>query len=234
MPSSILTGSALIALSAYRNLSPYAQAAGSASARPPPPGIPNSQTTPHPLLGGITLDNARELAREFAGYEMAQKGMFHLEVTTEASYRGDASDIPRKFFLFATGVSYNAVDLVADRKNVGGARVDGVTGHDPVEIRITTMDDRHGTLKHWFHDLSEKVANNDGTMGLPADYCVRIAVRHGYAFDNIAGAGSAYKDSYLMRPQSVEFDFDRSARSELQTIQFVFTEFDTFMPVTRG
>lgn len=233
MVSSVLTGSAAIALSAYRQIEPYANAGGSASGRQAVAGDPNAQTAPHPLLGGISLDFARELASEFRSRELSQRGMFHITLSTEPGY-GGAADIPKTFFMFATAVSYNAVDLVSDRKNVGGARVDGVTGDEPKEMRITTMDDRQGTLKRWYHDLAAKVVNRDGTVGLPASYCVRIAVRHGYAFDNVEGAGSAYQDAYLMRPANVEYDLDRSARSELQMIQFVFSEFDTFMPFTRG
>lgn len=234
MVASVITGSAAIALSAYRQIEPYASAAGSASGRPAIAGDPNAQTAAHPLLGGISLDYARELASDFRDRQLSQRGVFHLSISTEPDYKGGSVDIPKTFFLFATAVSYNAVDLASDRKNVGGARVDGVTGDEPTEMRITTMDDRQGTLKRWFHDLAAKVSNRDGTVGLPASYCVRIAVRHGYAFESVDGAGSAYQDAYLMRPASVEYDLDRSARSELQMIQFVFTEFDTFMPFTRG
>jgi hypothetical protein len=56
--------------------------------------------------------------------------------------------------------------------------MDKLTGIEPTELSITTMDDSRGSLKRWFDAKVEQAAHSDGTFGLPSEYWVDIECYH--------------------------------------------------------
>jgi hypothetical protein len=137
-------------------------------------------------------------------------------------------DISHAFNLFATDLSYSPPSVASEGKNIGMAVVDMVSGTERAELRITTFDDARGTIRGWFNAKLARVAHADGTLGLPIEYLVKIDILQS-ATDEIGGAlFGGFKDSYLVRPTSIEYELSRS-EDGLQQLQMTFSQFDTFM-----
>jgi hypothetical protein len=169
------------------------------------------------VFGGITPHRAVELYQQFSGQEFAKENLFLLEVSSPL--QGDFSTI---FNLFARSVSYQPFTITGDRKPVGGLHLDTVTGGEPVDLRITTLDDKKGTLQRWFNALAALVTHEDGTFGVPADYATTIKVVHSY-FDPDDQPDSALVDTAEYRPVSIEVNLDRESH-ELKRLDMVFTQ----------
>lgn len=222
-----------------RTVTPGAVAADSVTLRHVPPGLASSAPvrslrpvptgnplrTPSPLLGGLTLEMAARIHAESRSIEHAKKNLFIVEVsdlkkTKSGLVEGDG---PYTFNFFAVDVGYTAHNLIGEKRRIGGAVVDGLLGQEPIEMRITTFDDTLGTLKSWFREKAAAISNRDGTVGVPADYLVKIRVRHA----TIYGAESdPFGDEYLMRPMNLEHDLSRRDDA-LAELQMTFTEADT-------
>lgn len=130
--------------------------------------------------------------------------------------------------LLAIDVSYSEA-LIGDSIQIGGSFIDRVTGRQPVEMQITTMDDEAGSLKRWFKAKLEQVARPDGTFGLPNDYAVDIEVFHAIPGGLPAEQQSrAYSVKRSMRAVSSQHDLSRRDQA-LAELQMVFTEVDPFM-----
>ena len=180
-----------------------------------------------PLLGGISLSEAQRIAAEAQSTSYAKTNLWYLQLgewETEDGYE----DIARSFNMFATNVSYTPRSVTSEGKAIGMAVMDAVTGSERAELRITTYDDARGTIRGWFHSKLAKVAHSDGTVGLPIEYLIKILVAQS-AIDEVGGAlFGQFKDEYLLRPTSIEYELAR-AEDGLQQIQMTFSEFDTFM-----
>lgn len=179
------------------------------------------------LLGGISLSEARRIAAEVQSTNYAKKNLWYLEIGDWEPVPG-GEDISHVFNLFATDVSYTPWTIASDPKNIGMGVMDSPTSSERAEIRITTYDDARGTIKSWFDAKCAKVAHADGTLGLPVEYLVTMIVAHS-AIDEIGGAlFGSFKERYVVRPSSVEYELSRT-EDGLQQIQMTFTQFDTFM-----
>jgi hypothetical protein len=172
-----------------------------------------------PLLGGITPKEAIAIYQRMRAETLAKKNLFMVEVANAAGV------VEGKFNLFATEVEYAPHTVSGEKRRVGAATVDAVTGGEPTDIRIVTLDDAAGTLKNWFARQSAMVENDDGTVGLPAQYAVRIRVMHGVVSASQKGG---YEDKGLFRPASIEFPLSRR-EDGMQELQMSFTQLDTFM-----
>lgn len=170
------------------------------------------------LVGGITLAEARQRFDEFAAIDHAKKNLWHISVENLSA--GAAPDMN----LFATEVSYAPIGLTGEAIRIGSGSFDKVDGSERVEMRITTLDDKDGTIKRWHADLTARAARPDGTFGLPIEYLVRITVTHAFIDE---GVGNAYVDTYVMRPGPMEYDHSRRDDA-LQELQFTMVQFDTF------
>jgi len=174
--------------------------------------------TKTPLFGGITPKRAKEIYDAAQAEPRAKKNLFLLQVTSEL--RGYEA----KFNLFATEVDYAPYTVTGEKRHVGLASVDAVTAHEPVELRITTLDDVDGTLKRWFAAHSRLVGDRDGTVGVPADYAVRFHILH----SRIVRDTDSYIDAGLFRPASIELSLSRR-EDAMQELQMTFTQLDSFM-----
>lgn len=181
--------------------------------------------TPVPLFGGITPKEARRIYDALRGQKLAKKNLWLIEVSSPL--QGDKS---QPFNLFATEVEYAPFTISGEKRRVGGAVVDAVQGNEPVELRLTTMDDQVGTLKRWFENHAAKVAAEDGTVGVPAEYAIKITVVH--SFVGLQSGANEYKDNYrsvgLFRPANLELSLSRR-EDGLQEVQMTFSQLDTFM-----
>lgn len=174
--------------------------------------------TPTPLFGGITPRDAKAIYDATRAEAKAKKNLWLIEVTSGA---GGAE----RFNLFATEVEYAPHNIAGDKRRIGAAVVDAVTGGEAVELRIVTMDDAAGTLKRWFAAHAALVEHPDGTVGVPNDFKIGIRVIHGVVADK---QRVAYEDKGLFRPVGVEYSLSRR-EDALQELQMTFTQLDTFM-----
>jgi hypothetical protein len=181
----------------------------------------------NPLLGGITLDEARRIAAEVQATQYSKKNLWFLEIEDWKPPSG-SKDISHAFNLFATDVAYGPWTITSEAKAVGMAQFDIVTGSERVELRITTYDDTKGTIRKWFDAKCSKIEHQDGTIGLPVDYLITMRVTQS-AIDEIGGSlFGSYKETFVVRPSSIDIELSRSDDT-LQQLQLVFTQFDTFM-----
>lgn len=170
------------------------------------------------LVGGITLADARQRFDEFAAIKHAKKNLWHISVENLSA--GTAPDVN----MFATEISYGTITISGEAVRIGSGSFDKVDNDERTEMRITTLDDKDGTIKRWFTDLASSLARTDGTFGLPIEYLVRVTVTHAFIDE---GVGNAFVDTFVMRPGTIEYDFSRRDDA-LQELQFTLVQFDTF------
>ncbi len=178
--------------------------------------------TPTPLFGGISPAEARRIYEEMRGHRLAKKNLYLLEVSSRL--RGD--DASQRFNFFATDVEYAPFTIAGEKRKVGGAVVDAVQGNEPVELRLTTVDDQPGYLKQWFADHHAAAAAEDGTVGVPDSYAITIKIVH--AFITRDSSGEGYRDIGLYRTANLDISLSRR-EDALQELQMTFSQLDTFM-----
>lgn len=176
---------------------------------------------PTPLFGGISPTEAKRIYDEMRGQRLSKKNLWLIEVSSRL--QGDAS---QRFNLFATDVEYEPYILAGEKRRIGGAVVDVVQGAEPVELRLTTMDDQTGSLKKWFAAHHGKAASRDGTIGVPDSYAITIKVVHSFITRDSNRGG--YEDAGLFRPVNLSVSLSRR-EDGLQEVQMTFSQLDTFM-----
>ncbi len=176
---------------------------------------------PTPLFGGISPNEAKRIYDDMRGQRLSKKNLWLIEVSSKL--QGDAS---QRFNLFATDIEYAPCTIVSEKRKVGGAVVDSVQGSEPVELRMTTLDDQSGSLKKWFVAHHHAAASHDGTVGVPAHYAIRIRIVH--AFITASSNRAGYENVGLFRPASIELGLSRRENG-LQEVQMTFSQIDTFM-----
>lgn len=176
---------------------------------------------PTPLFGGLSPTEARSISEESINTARARKNLFLIEVSSALS--GDSS---QPFNMFVTDLDYAPFTLTGEKRKVGGATLDAVTGSDPMELRMTATDDKVGTLKRWFRDHQAAVAAEDGTVGVPGNYAVRIKIVHAFVTKDSNRGG--YEDIGNFRPANLELSLSRR-EDALAELQMTFTQLDTFM-----
>jgi hypothetical protein len=185
--------------------------------------------TPTPLFGGISPMEARRIYDQCQAEAYARKNLFLVEVSGRDGNDG-AGEF--KFNLFATDVSYSPYTLSGDKQKIGAANVDLPTSGEPVELSITTLDDQAGTLKRWFGYRAAMVTHADGSVGLPAEYLLKIRILHSFITPETGrdGYGGKPGDAGYYRPVNLELSLSRR-EDALEELQMTFTQFDTFVPV---
>lgn len=189
------------------------------------PGTSPSLRAPTPLLGGITLKQAREIFEQSAAIDFAKKNLWCIRVTN----LNGGMDF--EFNFFATDVSYTPFTIAGEAVHVGSGSFDTVTNAERVEMRVTTLDDAYGSVKRWFYDRKARMTLRDGTVGLPVDYLFRVEVMHAFPTEQAYGSNEAFWDTYIMRPGGIEIDLSRRDDG-LQELQLSFVQFDTFTALT--
>lgn len=170
------------------------------------------------LYGGITPSEAKQIYQEALEAKRAKKNLFLIKVQSAL-----AGDFSQEFNLFCTGIEKGSREVSGGKVRAGGAQLDTLTQTEPRTVRITTMDDRNGTLKRWFEAHIAAVAAQDGTFGVPGDYSVVVTVQHAFVGD-VGG----FTGSILCRAQSMEGGLSRR-EDALEELQMSFTQLDTFM-----
>jgi hypothetical protein len=178
---------------------------------------------PVPLFGGITPTEAKSIYDRMRGQPFSKKNLWLLEVSSRLNGGRMNTEL---FNLFATEVEYAPFTISGEKRRVGGALVDAVQGNEPVELRLTTMDDKAGTLKRWYAQHHAAAAAEDGTVGVPDDYAIRIRVVHSFITSESNRGG--YEDIGLFRPANLELSLSRR-EDGLQEVQMTFSQLDTFM-----
>lgn len=174
------------------------------------PRIPSPGVNPF----NVALNTVRSAAGGLGGMIASALG---------AGSASAAPDVTNLFNLFATSVTYAPNTMTGERVHFGAVSMDKLTGTEPVELQLTTMDDEVGTLKRWFDSKFDQAAHSDGTFGLPKQYCVDIAIYH--AVPNLRE--EAYTFKARMRPQNIQHELSRSDQA-MQEIQMTFQQFDSF------
>lgn len=175
------------------------------------------------LYGGITPSEARRIYQEAIDTGRAKKNLFLLRVQSAL-----AGDFSHEFNLFCTDIERGPIEISGGKVRVGSAQLDTLTQTEPIVLRLTTMDDRRGTLKRWFEAHALAVAAQDGSFGVPAEYAVVITIQHAFVGD---ATPFAFSERTLYRAQSYEVGLSRR-EDAMEELQMTFTQLDTFMSPT--
>lgn len=180
-----------------------------------------------PLLGGVTLTQARQLYEQLRDAQLARKNLFFIRVVDynppPLEY-AEGSYFTSLFNLFAVDVSYSPGTLSGEKIPLGSAVMDRISGVESIELNITTMDDSRGSLKRWFDAKVAQAAHADGTFGLPCETWVDIECYHATP----QARDDAYKINVRMRPQNTSHDLSRRDQG-LSEVVMTFTQADTFI-----
>lgn len=183
--------------------------------------------TEQPLLGGMTLAQAREVYEQMRDAQLARKNLFFIRVIDynppPVAY-ATGSYFTSLFNLFAVDVSYAPSTLQGEKVQLGSATMDRLTGAEATEMTITTMDDSRGSLKRWFEAKAEQAAHRDGTFGLPSEYWLDIECYHATP----QAREDAYKVNMRMRAQSIQHELSRRDQA-MGEIVMAFTQSDSFI-----
>ncbi len=175
-----------------------------------------------PILGGISLDEAAAIHRRQVEQEYAKKNLWMIDVLS-SPLAGEFSD---PFNFFATSVEYSPLTLSGDKIKIGAAVVDSVLSGEPVEMRITTRDDKQGTIRRWFDMHAAAQVSSDGTVGYPADYGISIRVVKAFITE---GSNQGGHDDYgLFRASNIDVNLNRAEDAFLE-LNMTFLQLDTFM-----
>jgi hypothetical protein len=170
---------------------------------------------------GVSLAVLRERMREQIAIKYAKKNLF--VVSVKNSGKNNTVIENPKFNLFVIGVDYTPITISGEKKNVGTAVIDSVSGTESIDLRLTCMDDKRGSVRAWFEALANSVTHQDGTVGVPADYMVQFTITHG-AIDHGKGG---FQFIGHFRPVSLEVSANRSDEA-LTELSLSFTQLDTF------
>jgi hypothetical protein len=136
--------------------------------------------------------------------------------------------------MFATEVQYGPITITGNAENIGSGNYDVLTNAERVEMNITTLDDKHGSIKKWFQAMADRTAHADGTFGYPSEYLMKVRVVHGFMHDTTdkdksgkSKAPGAYVDEFIMRPGRIDYSLSRR-EDALQELQLSLVQFDTF------
>jgi hypothetical protein len=189
------------------------------------------------ILGGLTLNDAAALHREAVSINYAWKNLYSIAVESPVPIgsRGLATD---RFNFFCIGADYSPITLTGEKRQVGAAFVDSLRAAEPIELKLTTLDNRNGMIKKWFEALSALAAPVDGTVNPPATYAAKITVRHSRVNEDgsvtlvdalgVEIEDDAYSNSALYRPGALENSLSRS-ESAVEEVGMTFFQLDTFM-----
>lgn len=182
-----------------------------------------------PLLGGMSLREAKQLQREAAQTRYARKNIFSI-VLEDPNPPPNCDDVAYLFGFFATDVAFGPNTITSEPKQTGTAVMDSVSGTERTELRITTYDDTQGSIKRWFDGKCAQIAHSDGTVGLPVEYLIKLSIMQGAVDDLSAALCGAMLAEYVVRPASCELEYARS-EDQLQQVQLTFAQFDTFAQI---
>lgn len=196
------------------------------------------ESTESRAMGGVTPVQAKRIVQESLETNFGRKNLFMFDISgvtgldSEWDFDRSNSVGAHRLNMFVVDASYGVNSITAEAHKVGGSTLDQPTGTEPMELRLTTMDDETGYVKRWFEDLRSKVANRDGTFGVPAQYLVRFRLLHAFVTDESAakwlrsGVDTTWSMKAWFRPVSMELDLSRRDQS-LEEVTMTFHQYDT-------
>lgn len=189
---------------------------------------------PQEQMGGLTPFMVMQLQNDVRTLGVSRKNRWFVRITDKnppkiPKSRLDGVDIGGTINLLATEVTYAPQTMQSDKISVGSSVIDRLTGTDPVELQITTMDDGQGSIKHWFDGKCGQVAHSDGTFGLPSEYLVTVEIVHGVAasLEGELSEDKFYSRKFLMRANSITHELSRRDAMPAE-ITLGFHQYHTF------
>lgn len=196
------------------------------------------EATASRAMGGVLPKQARQIVRESLETNFGRRNLFMFDVSglsgvnSEADFDRSTATNAHRLNLFVLDASYGVNSITAEAHKVGGSTLDQPTGTDPMELRLTTLDDETGYVKRWFENLRGRVARRDGTFGVPADYLVRLRLLHSFVTDESAASwlrdrvDTTWSMAAWFRPVSMEMDVSRKDQA-LEELTLTFHQYDT-------
>jgi hypothetical protein len=190
---------------------------------------------PNRAMGGVTPVQAKRIMQGSLETHFARKNLFLVKVErSPKSFEWLSAEAPgglQMFNMFVTDVSYTGASIVADQHRAGSVSLDQPTGREPIELRITTMDNEEGDIKWHLAALANRISSIDGTMSVPDNYLVRISILHSFVSNDsekhwTKNAGGFLRTCWF-RLASIEHDLSRKDDA-LEEFTIVFHEFDTY------
>lgn len=171
-------------------------------------------------FAGLSPAESFEIYKRQRGIRWCFKNLWFIEVSS-ALY-----DDSGFFNMICHTLDYSPFTVSGEKKQVGAAHVDLVNSSDPVELNMTTYDNKHGDIKRWFEDHASVCAASDGTVGLPSEYAIKIKITH--AFVNRQTNQGGYVSQGIFRTGNITLNLARSEQA-LSEITMSFVQLDTFM-----
>jgi hypothetical protein len=180
-----------------------------------------------PVFGGLSsMADYRELAMRAALAGKSWKNLFYVHLTEFTASKSSIGG-PDGFNLFAVDAGFSPYSITGEAVPLGAMNMDRLGGTEQVELRITTFDDKLGSVKRWFEGKCDQVAHVDGTFGLPMDYLVSIELSHMIA-ERPEQSDPRLQHRWLMRPGTINTELSRRG-AELEELSLTFVQFDPFM-----
>lgn len=193
------------------------------------------QTFPSWLAAGNSLSTLQQQTIDHIETHYARKNLWYIEIEDE-NPNTMTGGLIRRLNQFAVDLNYTPWTIQSEDVQVGSLHMDGVTGSERTEIRLTTFDDARGLLQKWFYGKCGQISNGDGTFGVPRDYMLKFRIRkmavsreewvHSNTQGLKFGKDSSWDDAFTVRPTSIEIDLSRRDQA-LQELQMTFTQMDT-------
>lgn len=181
-------------------------------------------STATPVFGGISPKDARQIYDQMRAETLGKKNLWRIDVSSDLD--DGAYDMPERFNLFALDVEFSAFTIQGDKVKIGAAAIDFVDSGEPLEVRITTLDDSKGTLKRWFEKHYRSATADDGTVMEPGRYAVKLCIAHGWI--NPEDEPNHFEVKGYFRPQSIDLSLSRR-EDALEELSMTFSQLDTFM-----
>lgn len=107
---------------------------------------------------------------------LVAKEAVHKEFRQSWQFKFEIPEAPADFDFYVKDVSYGPTEVQTDPEKIGVTTltITWPTGSGPVELSMTMRDHEDGRIKKWFEGLVAKILFDDGTVGLPSDYCIDI------------------------------------------------------------
>ena len=171
-------------------------------------------------FAGLSPAEAFQVYKKQRGIRWCFKNLWFIEVSSELKGENELIN------MLCSSLDYSPFTVTGEKKQIGSAHVDLVNSSDPVELTMTCYDNKTGDFKRWCEDHAVACASSDGTVGVPANYAIRIKITH--AFVNRTTNQGSYESVGLFRFGNITHNLTRAEQS-LSEITASFVQLDTFM-----
>ena len=142
-------------------------------------------------------ENLASHSKNMANLKGIVKKMVHTHFREPWQFRIEVDGYPthQDFDIYVREITYGPTEIETEQEKVGIGVLTYPSGAMPVTVSMIMRDNEERWVSDWFNELVKKVVNDDGTVNLPHDYCVRMrrfSLRH--------GAGDKQTDEWLVYP----------------------------------